>query len=122
VGPMRHRVTEEGKLRPTGGVGDSSGISSRAVPLGSGTARARLKRWVVQQEMGRIPHRGPAQVIILFPLFIYFSFFLFSNLNLNLNSFVGNFVLKLNIRINHNIIKINYIFISIFISSIPLQI
>jgi hypothetical protein len=55
----------------------------------------------------------------LFFLFIYFPFFLFSNFNLNLNSFVKIFVLKLNVRFNHNIMKINYIFTPIFIFFFP---
>jgi hypothetical protein len=50
---------------------------------------------------------------IPFPLFISFPLFLFSNLNLNLNSFVGNFVLKLNVQFEHTstgIILLIYLF------------
>jgi hypothetical protein len=72
------------------------------------------------KELGRIPVLWPKTGVSFLFLFIYFPFFLFSNLNLNLNYFVEIFVLKLNVQFNHNIMKINYKFISIFISSFPL--
>jgi hypothetical protein len=69
------------------------------------------RRWVGPSSSSAAQNRFFFSV---FFLFIYFPFFLFSNFNLNLNSFVKIFVLKLNVRFNHNIMKINYIFTPIF--------
>jgi hypothetical protein len=76
---------------------------------------AQVRKWAEFQFC------GPEQVF-LFCFYLFISFLSIFKSQFEFEFFCGIFLLKLTVRFNHNIMKINYIFISIFISSFPLQI